>query len=607
MATKRISALTAASSAALTDQIPIEDNTNATKRLTLTQVFALTASSGWSWAGTHAFGAAVTMTTTLGVTGAVTLASTLSAGASTLASLSVTGDAGLTGNLAVNTNKFNVTASSGNTAIAGTLNVAGGSTLTGAVAMASTLGVTGAGTFGTANSLVASSYGVATRRDFTNTSGLTASGIFETQPAPASASTAGHYGVMAQVLNASANTGGAFAVGAAAYAASSAAILQTTGLHARTRNSGTGTIVASYGVYAENQMTAAGANTTTTGVFVTAANSGGGTYGTYFGVRVNTPAGLAATGWGVYVDALDNFFGGKAQIGASAQNYVSVGNANLSSRLDLTHTSGSGAAIVGQVSPNPASAATGQFYAVTGYVNNSSANVGSSDLYGASFDARSTTATASLNGVIARGRATGAATSPLVRGLYADAANTGAGTVTQATAVLATSANSGGGAITTYYGFHCNVSGALATNTFGVYIDSARSYFGGHTDHAGGMRALGAAAPSTGGAGAEMQQVGGMAQFVGYNRGAAAYIATSVDGLTVALRPSGTAVLTAAAGLITCTQPLKHASYNLAGLPSAATAGAGSAVYCTDHTGGARHVYSDGANWRDYRTGSIAA
>lgn len=108
MATKRISALTAASAAALTDQIPIEDNTNATKKLTLTQVFALAASSNWSWAGTAAFGAAVTMASTLAVAG----------------------------NLAVNTDKFNVTASSGNTAIAGTLAVSGAATLSGALALA---------------------------------------------------------------------------------------------------------------------------------------------------------------------------------------------------------------------------------------------------------------------------------------------------------------------------------------------------------------------------------------------------------------------------------------------------------------------------------------
>ena len=66
---------------------------------------------------------------TLGVTGATTLSSTL----------------GVTGDVAVNTNKFNVTASSGNTAVAGTLGV------TGATTLSSTLtGTTGVG-IGTAS------------------------------------------------------------------------------------------------------------------------------------------------------------------------------------------------------------------------------------------------------------------------------------------------------------------------------------------------------------------------------------------------------------------------------------------------------------------------
>ncbi len=90
--------------------------------------------------------------TSLSLTGdlsgaAGTFSSTLTAGASTLASAAVTGD------LAVNTNKFNVTGTSGNTAIAGTLGVTGATTLsstlgvTGATTLGSTLAVTGAGTF----------------------------------------------------------------------------------------------------------------------------------------------------------------------------------------------------------------------------------------------------------------------------------------------------------------------------------------------------------------------------------------------------------------------------------------------------------------------------
>ena len=54
---------------------------------------------------------------TLDVTGAVTMASTL----------------GVTGNVAVNTNKFTVAGSDGDTAIAGTLAVTGATTATGGI------------------------------------------------------------------------------------------------------------------------------------------------------------------------------------------------------------------------------------------------------------------------------------------------------------------------------------------------------------------------------------------------------------------------------------------------------------------------------------------
>ena len=90
--------------------------------------------------------------TSLSLTGnlsaaAGTFSSTLTAGASTLASAAITGD------IAVNTNKFTVAGASGNTAIAGTLGVTGATTLsstlgvTGATTLGNTLAVTGAGTF----------------------------------------------------------------------------------------------------------------------------------------------------------------------------------------------------------------------------------------------------------------------------------------------------------------------------------------------------------------------------------------------------------------------------------------------------------------------------
>ena len=76
---------------------------------------------------------AATLSSTLAVTGATTLT-----GAATLSStLSVTG------NIAVNTNKFNITAASGNTAIAGTLDVTGTATFAAAVYCGSTLNTVG--------------------------------------------------------------------------------------------------------------------------------------------------------------------------------------------------------------------------------------------------------------------------------------------------------------------------------------------------------------------------------------------------------------------------------------------------------------------------------
>jgi len=83
--------------------------------------------------GTLGVTSATTLNTTLGVTGATTLASVGVTGAATVGTtLGVTGAAtlsstlGVTGNLAVNTNKFTVAASSGDTLAAGTFTATGG-------------------------------------------------------------------------------------------------------------------------------------------------------------------------------------------------------------------------------------------------------------------------------------------------------------------------------------------------------------------------------------------------------------------------------------------------------------------------------------------------
>jgi hypothetical protein len=104
-------------------------------------------------AGNKTFSGNTSVGGTLGVTGASTLTGNTSVG----------GTLGVTGDVAVNTNKFTVTAASGNTAIAGTLGVTGASTLTGyvygngvsAMTASTTIpstAVTGLGTMSTQNS-----------------------------------------------------------------------------------------------------------------------------------------------------------------------------------------------------------------------------------------------------------------------------------------------------------------------------------------------------------------------------------------------------------------------------------------------------------------------
>lgn len=101
--------------------------------------------------------------TTLDVSGAATLGATLALTGNlaintnkfTVAASSgntvVAGTLGVTGNVAVNTNKFNVTAASGNTAIAGTLAVTGATTQTGKFTCADTIAAAVATTSGNAS------------------------------------------------------------------------------------------------------------------------------------------------------------------------------------------------------------------------------------------------------------------------------------------------------------------------------------------------------------------------------------------------------------------------------------------------------------------------
>lgn len=52
---------------------------------------------------------------------------------------------------------------------------------------------------------------------------------------------------------------------------------------------------------------------------------------------------------------------------------------------------------------------------------------------------------------------------------------------------------------------------------------------------------------------------------------------------------------------------IRTASYTVAALPSASALGAGAIVYCSNETGGATPVYSDGTNWRRPQDRAIAA
>lgn len=88
--------------------------------------------SGWYRIGADNWGLALAGAKVLDVaTTGLSVTGTLSAsGAVSLAgNLSVTGTLGVTSDFAINTNKFTVTATNGNTAVAGTLNVTGGSTI----------------------------------------------------------------------------------------------------------------------------------------------------------------------------------------------------------------------------------------------------------------------------------------------------------------------------------------------------------------------------------------------------------------------------------------------------------------------------------------------
>jgi hypothetical protein len=62
--------------------------------------------------------------------------------------------------------------------------------------------------------------------------------------------------------------------------------------------------------------------------------------------------------------------------------------------------------------------------------------------------------------------------------------------------------------------------------------------------------------------------------------------------------PFFTSPFAVAPNLVLFACPARLASYAVAGLPSAATAGAGGMIYVSDESGGATPAFSDGTNWR---------
>ncbi|MFA6534803.1 MAG: WD40 repeat domain-containing protein, partial [Candidatus Babeliales bacterium] len=112
----------------------------------------LTVTGNETCSGTLTAAKATTLKSTLGVTGDLKVNTTKFTVAATTGNTSVAGTLGVKGNLTVNTNKFTANATTGNTTIAGTLGVAGTSNLgvlnTSGAATLNSLGVTNNATVG---------------------------------------------------------------------------------------------------------------------------------------------------------------------------------------------------------------------------------------------------------------------------------------------------------------------------------------------------------------------------------------------------------------------------------------------------------------------------
>ncbi len=629
---------------------------------------------------------------TFGGTGAATFGSTV----------------GITGDLAVNTNKFTVAASSGNTQVAGTF----GST--GAATLSSTLGVTGLSTL--AGGLIAtgapatmSGRSIGSLHTITNTTGVWAGAEIVARMNPAGTMSGLMHGVYGSAEVTSANAQnftagplGLAGVGGQAIHAGSGTVTGAASVYAKAiANTGGGTITNAYGLYLAAQTAGAtnwglydlssqsyhagnvgigmtpvrkldvtgtfgatGAATLGSTLAVASTVDAGGTIRAYGSTAPASGAGVEChyTGANGYVQSYDrtgaaymplNLRGstvnlapsgttvlaasagaaaitgtlgvtglstltGGAQIGTAVTTFSS---SFAGARKDFTDTSGSRGALAGMISPAPGSASTASYYGASGNVNNSNANTAGASMLGLHGQAVSSTAVTTLAGGQFATALTGAVAVTDIKGIHVTASNSAAGTVTTQFGVYVDApTNAGGATIDTYYGVRVRASATYGTSTWGVYVDAAKSYFGGGLDSAATIRATGAATPASG-AGVEALYTGGVGYVTAYNRSGSVRLPMNVQGLTVtlnttggdalvadatttALKAAGTTVATFTTSEMVLAKPARLMSYTLAALPAGS---AGGTAYCTDHTGGARPVYSDGTNWRDFRTGNVAA
>lgn len=135
------------------------------------------------------------------------------------------------------------------------------------------------------------------------------------------------------------------------------------------------------------------------------------------------------------------------------------------------------------------------------------------------------------------------------------------------------------------------------TNTFSALQSNSAAFVA-----TGGFQAQGARTYA--GAGVGLQYTGGTGFIQFFDHPGGVYLPGSYNALTHTFTIGATTLmaltstLVAVTGAVTATTFMKPGSYTVAGVPSAATAGAGAMIYVSNETGGAVPAFSDGTNWR---------